>query len=195
MARPALALPKILDAAERVLLERAAASFTLDAVAAAAGVSKGGLMYHFPTKDALLEALVARAVDRVDRALAAAAASGEPGAFTRAFLDVSVPVDVPAIVPGSTCQVPADTGVTAALAAAVAVDPRLLDPLRAAYARWQRRIENDGLDVARATTVRFAVDGWWLAGLIGLPPLDPQVHRATRALLEELAAPQARASH
>lgn len=188
MARPALAPPKILDAAEHVLLERATASFTLDAVATAAGVSKGGLMYHFPTKEALLEALVTRAVRRVDQVLAAASASAEPGAFTRAFLDVTVPVEAPA------AEAPADTGITAALAAAVAVDPRLLTPLREAYARWQHRIENDGLDVARATAVRFAVDGWWLAGLLGLPPLCPRVHRHTRALLEELAAPQAGAA-
>lgn len=185
MARPALAPPKILDAAEDVLLRRAAASFTLDAVAAAAGVSKGGLMYHFPSKDALLEALVARAVERVDHVLADAAASTEPGAFTRAFLDVTVPIEAPA------AEAPADPGITAALAAAVALDPRLLEPLREAYARWQRRIEDDGLDVARATAVRFAVDGWWLAGLLRLPPLDPKVHGATRALLAELAAPVA----
>src|SRR3712207_7624895 len=48
---------------------------SLDAVAAAAGVSKGGLLYHFD-KHSLLHGLVARAVRRADEELTAAAAAG-----------------------------------------------------------------------------------------------------------------------
>ena len=40
----------ILEAAERVVTEAGAAHLTLDAVAGKAGVSKGGLLYHFPSK-------------------------------------------------------------------------------------------------------------------------------------------------
>ena len=50
----------MLDAAEVVLTEQGAWRLTLDAVAEQAQVSKGGLLYHFPTKDALLQALVDR---------------------------------------------------------------------------------------------------------------------------------------
>src|ERR1700692_1829110 len=42
---------RILDAAERVILESGGRNFTLDAVAERAGISKGGLVYSFPTKD------------------------------------------------------------------------------------------------------------------------------------------------
>ena len=48
----------IIDAAEVVVAEVGAAHMTLDAVAGKAGISKGGLLYHFPTKEALLEAMI-----------------------------------------------------------------------------------------------------------------------------------------
>lgn len=184
MSRPARARLKVLDAAQRVLLERSAAAFTLDAVAAAAGVSKGGLLYHFPSKEALLEALVERAVDAVDAALAPALESTEPGEFTRAYLNLTVPAEP------SEHESDSAGALVAALAAAVALDPGLLAPLRQAYDRWQERLEHDGLDAASATTVRLAVDGWWLAVLLQLRPLSADVHRATRALLEAMAAPR-----
>ncbi|OPX97950.1 MAG: HTH-type transcriptional regulator SrpR [Syntrophorhabdus sp. PtaB.Bin047] len=48
----------IVDAAEDVAIESGASHMTLDAVAAKAGVSKGGLLHHFPSKIALLEAMI-----------------------------------------------------------------------------------------------------------------------------------------
>ncbi|MEV7974064.1 TetR family transcriptional regulator [Cellulomonas sp. NPDC089187] len=44
---------RLLDAFEQVLIDHGSRAATLDAVAAAAGVSKGGLLYHFPNKAAL----------------------------------------------------------------------------------------------------------------------------------------------
>src|SRR5690242_2095382 len=49
-AAPGPARDRILEAAERVVAEIGAARLTLDVVAQAAGVSKGGLLYHFPSK-------------------------------------------------------------------------------------------------------------------------------------------------
>ena len=48
----------ILAATGRVIAEMGARHLTLEAVAREAGVSKGGLLYHFPSKDALLAAMV-----------------------------------------------------------------------------------------------------------------------------------------
>ncbi len=59
MVRPSSgAREKILDAAAEIVREAGAASMSLDAVAARAGVSKGGLLYHFSSKSKLFEALV-----------------------------------------------------------------------------------------------------------------------------------------
>jgi AcrR family transcriptional regulator len=51
---------RILDAYEDVLAVEGERYATLDAVAAKAGVSKGGLLYHFPSKDRLADALCDR---------------------------------------------------------------------------------------------------------------------------------------
>jgi AcrR family transcriptional regulator len=50
----------ILNAAEAVVLKVGAAHMTLDSVAHKAGLSKGGLLYNFPTKELLLKAMVNR---------------------------------------------------------------------------------------------------------------------------------------
>jgi AcrR family transcriptional regulator len=57
----------ILDAAEAIVIESGAAHMTLDAVAERAGLSKGGLMYNFPTKEALIEAMIGRMMVRFDQ--------------------------------------------------------------------------------------------------------------------------------
>jgi AcrR family transcriptional regulator len=51
---------RILDAAESVVIEQGVTGMTLDAVAARAKVSKGGLLYHFPSKDDVVRGLVTR---------------------------------------------------------------------------------------------------------------------------------------
>jgi AcrR family transcriptional regulator len=60
----ASARDRVLDAYETLLIEHGPAAATLDAVAAAAGVSKGGLLYHFASKDALVAGLLDRLRER-----------------------------------------------------------------------------------------------------------------------------------
>lgn len=62
---PAPARDRVLDAFEALLIEQGERAATLDAVARAAGVSKGGLLYHFPSKDALVDGLVVRLDERL----------------------------------------------------------------------------------------------------------------------------------
>lgn len=62
MARPPHARERVLDAYEALLISDGERTATLDAVARAAGVSKGGLLYHFGSKDELAAAMIARLV-------------------------------------------------------------------------------------------------------------------------------------
>src|SRR4028118_1337471 len=55
---------KILDAASELVSEIGAGRLTLDAVAERAGLSKGGLLYNFPTKEALLQGMIQRLIDQ-----------------------------------------------------------------------------------------------------------------------------------
>lgn len=51
---------RILDAAERLILDRGFAGTPVDAVVDAAGITKGTFFYHYPTKDALGHAVLTR---------------------------------------------------------------------------------------------------------------------------------------
>lgn len=77
MSRPS-SKESILDAAETIVVESGALHMTLDAVAERAGVSKGGLIYHFPSKEALLQAMVDRMVDHFDASRERLRANGCP---------------------------------------------------------------------------------------------------------------------
>jgi AcrR family transcriptional regulator len=54
---------RILDAAAELVRELGAAKLTLDAVAERAELSKGGLLYNFPSKDALLQGMLERIIE------------------------------------------------------------------------------------------------------------------------------------
>lgn len=51
---------KLLDAAEEIVISKGAAALTIDAVAKAMGISKGGVQYCFGNKDALIDAMFER---------------------------------------------------------------------------------------------------------------------------------------
>lgn len=58
MARPALARRKVLEAYIDLLCTDGVGSATMEATAARAGVSKGGLLYHFSSKESLAQAVI-----------------------------------------------------------------------------------------------------------------------------------------
>jgi len=62
----------ILDAAERAIVEHGAANFTLDAVAAMAGISKGSVVRDYGSKQDLIRAIVRRHFDEYEAMLDAA---------------------------------------------------------------------------------------------------------------------------
>lgn len=163
-----------MDAATQVLLHQGADNLTLAAVAERAGVSKGGLLYHFPSKQALAAGMVERFVEQCETALFEA--GDEPGAASRGYLRASI---------AETTDVAGARGdrVTAALFAAALVDPETLEPLRDRYRAWQERLENDGIDPAVATLVRLTVDGWWLARVAELAPPTGELHERVFAKL------------
>lgn len=113
---------RIMEAATAVAHAVGPAHLSLDAVAEQAGVSKGGLLYHFPTKASLIKAIVERHLQTVERSAgigggcaATADGSGVAIALMRAF-----------------CQTPAaKPGGAQGFLAAMAETPELMEPIRA----------------------------------------------------------------
>lgn len=162
----------ILDAAETVVATMGVANLTFEEVARAASVSKGGVLYHFPTKEALTEAMIERFISRFDTAVEEAAASDSApiGRNIRAYVR-------------ATMGEPPLTGelfdrANGAITAALANFPERLEPVRQQSARSQRLIEDDTLDPIFATIVRLAIDGMWLAENFNLMRFDPNLKAA-----------------
>lgn len=163
----------LLAAATRIVLRDGPARLTLDAIAREAGSSKGGVLYHFPTKDALVVAVVAAELARFEAAAARAFAADRPtpGRALRAYVNATFDDALP------------EPDIAAGLLAAVAANPDLLAPLRANAAAWQRRIAADGLDPTLATAVRLAADGLAFNDLFGAAPPAADRHRLRQELL------------
>ncbi|RFS85830.1 TetR/AcrR family transcriptional regulator [Actinomadura spongiicola] len=144
----------LLDAAETVLFEQGTRALTLTAVAEQAGVSKGGLLYHFPTKEALVRAMVARTIDEFDDLVASYIDSygdGTPDAYTRAYVDATFE-----LLTGDARTHRRWSAITAA-----AADPEQAAPLNEAMRRWHGRDPAEDTDPCTAMTVRLAVEGLW----------------------------------
>jgi AcrR family transcriptional regulator len=171
---------RIVDAAEEVVLRDGVARLTLDAAASEAGLSKGGVLYHFPTRDALVAGMVDKIIEEFDRDIEREMGDLEgPGSFTRAYIRATM-------APSAT-RPDREDRLGAALIAAAAAEPALLDPLQLAADRWQVRLEDDGLDPTVATVLRLACDGLWLCDLFGLAPPSAALRADVELELERLA--------
>ena len=177
MTRAEATRERILFGAEEVVLRDGVAHLTLEAAASEAGISKGGILYHFPTRAALIAAMVERLSSRFDEDLATkGAGSGRPGAFTRAYLEAT-------FAPSGDVEGSRERRLGAAVIAGVAADTELLEPLRERFAAWQQALVSDGLPPANASLIRLAADGLWFAELFSLAPLDEHLRSAVHAEL------------
>ena len=70
---------RVLEAAEAVVIARGDNEMTLEGVAARAGGGKGGLLYHFPSKNSLVQAMVSRIAFLVKQRFATELASMPSG--------------------------------------------------------------------------------------------------------------------
>lgn len=171
---------RLLEAAERLVLREGSGRLTLDAVAREAGTSKGGLLYHFPSKGALISAMVEHlAMERFERELDRRIEGSEPGEghWVRAYVEATFEPE----------DRDRNLAVQSGLFAAVANDPSLLDPLRERYNALQQRAENDGVDPALATVARLASDGLWFLELFDLPAVEGELREEVLQRLREIA--------
>lgn len=162
---------RLLTAAGKVVLNQGVARLTLDSVAKEAGVSKGGLLYHFPTKESLISGLLEYYIwgfeESIKNTLAAEldGKEGVPGRLLSAYIRASAEED------------PEELTIGLGLLAAIATNPALLDSWRVFYKSWQDRIMADGIDPVLATIARLAADGLWVNELFGIAPLDPTLRQ------------------
>lgn len=150
----------------QLVIAEGVTNLTLDTVAQRASLSKGGVLYHFASKEKLIAGMMDRFIRNFEADLERyywEEKKSPKGARLRAFLRASFEPTVPT---GTTLT--HDAEIFAAMLAALSEDPKLLRPLQERYRYWQRAIESDGLDPALATFLRMACEGTWFCGVMNL---------------------------
>ncbi|MBJ8344144.1 TetR/AcrR family transcriptional regulator [Antrihabitans sp. YC2-6] len=152
---------RILDALEALMLDGGLSQITLEAVAAKAGVSKGGLLYHFPSKEDLFAGMARRMGDRYEQQFTEVGGSvaewylrtaddPEEAALYRSLIAVLRSVD------GS-------EGL---------VQRAVIDSM----AVYNEALQAEIGDPVQAEIVRLVGDGVFLAGLLGMPAPEPELY-------------------
>ena len=150
----------LLDQAARITLEQGLSKVTFQAVADAVGVTKGGVMHHFTTKNALILEVFHDAMARFEAEVNQAMAEDPVryGSFTRAYINATISL-------GEKGQEEFDNQAT--LYVLMLADSEL----RKLWAEWS----NEQLDKHKPTDntetlcmVRLVADGIWLSDFSGI---------------------------
>ncbi|MFP7477043.1 TetR/AcrR family transcriptional regulator [Terribacillus saccharophilus] len=149
---------KILDAAAELILEHGVSNVTLEKIAKRAEISKGGLLYHYRTKEALFQELNVAAIQDFEESIARNL-NEQPngrGAFARAYALATIED----IQKGGTHR-------SSALISIFSDHPEIMGIWKEGYVRWQQQFDQDGLEWEEAATIRYVCDGLWFNEMAG----------------------------
>lgn len=176
---PAHTRQKLLEATRTLLLSHGT-QLSLEAIASAAGVSKGGLLHHFHGKEELFLALMRAAYENFAHAVATRrdAEPERPGRLVRAYLGVTFQnlreIDNPSEYATVLCL--------------LTTVPQVADFAREQLAEWDSALFSDGLDADVVRLVTTAADGLAISALLGRVPARPDLDRMEQHLLSLIEA-------
>lgn len=173
---------KILEAASELAREVGPGNLSLDAVAARAGLSKGGLLYNFPSKAKLMEALVELHVSQYRDAIGEAQSghSNAANSLARAIIDVF----------RQECG--AREAPKTGLLAAIAENPAFIDPVRAHQRELVGRLKAESEDPEMAALVFLVVEGMRCMHLFEIDAFSRQEAASILQRLAELMETQSK---
>ncbi|MEH0073568.1 TetR/AcrR family transcriptional regulator [Pannonibacter sp. Pt2] len=171
---------RLIDAAVELVYAESARKLSLEAVAERAGVSKGGLLYHFKSKSELLRAMVERHMAIISKSVGEAfeetSRDTKPNALMRAYL-IAVARDV--------CPLREPP---AGMLAAIAEEPELLAPVKAHHVSLIREIRATCETPELAEIVFLAIEGVWQLMMFSVSPFTEEEILQRLARLSELLA-------
>lgn len=172
--QPAAVREQILAAARQVLAEDGAAALTFDSVLARTDLSKGGIQYHFRTKQALLDGLFHHLMETFQRVLEEELQlqPAGPQRRIRAYINV-------------VCRSAESLCDAREAIAILMADPKYL---RSNDEALQSYFSPDALPADLLTTCRMAVDGLWHAQVLYGEPQREVIERVRSCLLRLLDA-------
>jgi AcrR family transcriptional regulator len=165
---------KILAAAADVARVSGPGNVSLEAVASRAGVSKGGLLYNFPSKGKLMQALVERYLGEFEQSLIEAHAGGE--SLLEAFVKRSV----------RECQ-ESEPSSASWVFSAIAEDPDFLIPMKAFHRQLFARLKGDTNDLRAVLLCYLAIEGLRSLNLFDFDILSSEERDVLLSSLLEIA--------
>ncbi len=164
---------RILDSLQDILVGEGYSAVTLEAVARDASVSKGGLLYHFPSKAAMLTGLIERLRVLAEEEFREAV-EGEEG-VVRVFLRTSLP--------RSPEERELYWAVIAALRGQEDMPEEAVRTVQGLFSRWGELLHEELADPVLAEIILRAGDGLYMAAIAGLPQPDPAL---TQRMIDRL---------
>ncbi|GCD83988.1 TetR/AcrR family transcriptional regulator [Parageobacillus thermoglucosidasius] len=164
-SKAAIKRKHILKSAKEFILKNGFNALTLDSVAKQAGISKGGLLYHFPNKEALLIGLAQYIFEEFTIRLEEHAKKDpiEKGKWCRAFIEASK------------WDLEHNAELNVGIIAASMLNPDLLENISQSCDYIQNKVEQDNINPVTATIIRLAIDGLYYSELFNIAPLDDKL--------------------
>jgi AcrR family transcriptional regulator len=153
--KPTITRERLLEIAEVVVRNDGAAALTIDALAKAAGISKGGVQYSFSSKDDLIRALVERWTHQFDERLGAID-DLSPSDLVRKYIEVM-----------RTSQA-AMNAKMAGLMIAYIQNPQHLEETRDWYRSMFERLGGDTTEAQAARVALLAIEGLFFLRIAGI---------------------------
>ncbi|GAB5405684.1 MAG: TetR/AcrR family transcriptional regulator [Aureliella sp.] len=173
---------RILDAVTDLIHSGGLAAVTLSAVCKRAGISKGGLVHHYPSKEAMVGAFLHRAGASYLEQVEAAMGNRKAGSGRRAAAYIDLFLGDP-----SSMGENAEKDCSAVMVALVQGGGQ--SEMNAIYQRIQEMLCEDGLSLELADLVIASVDGIWLQSMIGpaetLAARSSRLHRRLKRMIRE----------
>src|SRR5690625_5233185 len=144
----------VLEAASKVILDEGVSRFTLDTVAQKANVSKGGLLYHYATKDDLIKAMNSHVIESFRILIEKHVASGNT--YHKAYLMATLD----SLKEHSKLQ-----HITTSLLAAISTNREILDLWKEEYNYLNKKLSKERYKPEYSLLVKSVCDGLWFSRL------------------------------
>lgn len=177
MSRPPHAREAVLAAAEAIVKDIGAANLTFDELVRRSGITRGGIVYHFRSKDALLEALVEHDLEQWRQCVA-----------DKRSHTTGPAADLAAYIASSTEPDEESSRLCAGLLSAASSSKALNEPWRRYFAQHHVGVNQKLADPVLATVLSLAAEGLFWQETLGLSPLGASERRVVVERLLTLAA-------
>lgn len=167
----------ILDAAQQVAAQQGAAKVSMDTVAKKAGLTKGGVLYNFPSKEALVSGMLERLIS---------AYTPKVNTYEASLTDSPNP-SLQAVIHAVRELEEVNPNIFMAILAAAAHNLDLLQPWRDLKVERYTKIRAQATAADEASILWAASEGLMLLDMLGVLPFDSEHKAYLLGLLEEKA--------